>query len=90
MHTIVLKVDAFVALAASRGHTSYEMQAAETGLGVATLHRIRNGEPASSTAVAAICAAYGVEFGDVFEFRTATAARPKNRALRRHVKAAAA
>lgn len=89
MHTIVLKVDDFVALAASRGHTSYETQAAETGLGVATLHRIRNGEPASAGAVAAICATYGVEFGDVFEFRTATAAR-KTRAPRRRVKPVAA
>ncbi|MFD5663399.1 helix-turn-helix domain-containing protein [Streptomyces anthocyanicus] len=89
MHTIVLKVDDFVALAASRGHTSYEMQAAETGLGVATLHRIRNGEPASSTAIAAICATYGVEFGDVFEVRTATTAR-KTRMPSRRVKPVAA
>ncbi|MFC8873179.1 helix-turn-helix domain-containing protein [Streptomyces ardesiacus] len=90
MHTIVLKVDEFVALAASRGHTSYEKQADETGLGVATLHRIRNGEPASSTAVAAICATYGVEFGDVFEFRSVTPTRTRPRAVRRRVKAAAA
>ncbi|MDV6290275.1 hypothetical protein R2F25_30150 [Streptomyces sp. UP1A-1] len=80
MHTIVLKVDEFVALAASRGHTSYETQASATGLGVATLHRIRNGELASAGAVAAICATYGVEFDAVFEFRTVTTTRTRPRA----------
>jgi DNA-binding Xre family transcriptional regulator len=91
MHTIVLRVDEFVALAASRGHTSYEMQAAATGLGIATLHRIRNGEPASAGAVAAICSTYGVPVEDVFTFRTATAAKTRARAAaRRPVKAVAA
>lgn len=90
MHTIALRVDEFVGLAASRGDTSYEMQADATGLGVATLHRIRNGEPASSTAVAAICSTYGVEFDAVFEFRTVTTVQSRARAARRRVKAAAA
>lgn len=70
MDTIVLRVDEFVALAASRGDTTYEQQAATTGLGVGTLHRLRNGEPPSSAAIAKVCAAYGVAFDDVFAFGT--------------------
>ena len=63
---IKLRVDEFVTLAASRGHCTFEAQAAATGLGIGTIHRLRNGGPASATAVAAICSAYGVEFADVF------------------------
>lgn len=87
MDTIVLKIDNFVDLAISRGHTTYELQAGATGLGIATLHRIRNGEPASSTAVARICGAYGVEFDDVFAFGTVAPKRP--RAEQSQMKAAA-
>ncbi|MFF7171140.1 helix-turn-helix domain-containing protein [Streptomyces pseudovenezuelae] len=68
MHTIVLKVDEFVALAASRGHTTYEQQAEATGLGQGTMHRIRNGEPVSSTTIAAICSTYGADFDALFTF----------------------
>lgn len=90
MDTIVLKVEDFLDLAAHHGHLTYEQQAAATGLGVGTLHRIRRGEPASSTAVARICAAYDVAFDDVFVFATVTPKRlPAQRPARR-VKAAAA
>ncbi|NJP71940.1 helix-turn-helix transcriptional regulator [Streptomyces sp. C1-2] len=92
MDTIVLKVDDFVDLAATHGHLTYEQQAAATGLGVGTLHRIRSGEPASSTAIARICAAYDVGFDDVFAFATVTPKRlpAQRRPARRQVRAAAA
>lgn len=64
--TIKLRVNDFTELAESMGHTTYEQQAAATGLGAGTLHRLRNGQPASANAVAAICSAYGVEFADLF------------------------
>ncbi|MGW2742325.1 helix-turn-helix domain-containing protein [Streptomyces sp. NPDC001450] len=75
MDTIVLKVDDFLVVANSRGHTTYEQLAAATGLGVGTLHRLRNGGPAGPTAIARICSTYGVAFEDVFTFGTA---KPKN------------
>lgn len=90
MHTIVLQVDAFVALAASRGHTTYEQQAEATGLGQGTLHRIRNGEPVSSTTIAAICSTYDVPFEDVFTFGTVKPKRVPAIPRSRRVKAAAA
>lgn len=94
MHTIVLRVDEFVALAASRGHTTYEQQAEAAGIGQGTMHRIRAGEPVSSTTVAAICNAYGVAFDDVFRFGTVKPKRvpsvPPLIRSRRSVKAAAA
>jgi hypothetical protein len=89
MHTIVLKVDDFLGLATARGHTTYELQAAATGLGIATLHRMRNGAPASSTAIAAVCATYGVDFDQVFTFGTVAPKRVSAQPARR-VKAAAA
>ncbi|MGW2708645.1 hypothetical protein ACWC4J_06585 [Streptomyces sp. NPDC001356] len=66
--SINLRVDEFVALAASRGHLTFEAQAAATGLGIGTIHRLRNGGPASASAVAAICQGYGVDFDAVFVF----------------------
>lgn len=66
MSVIKLRVTEFTALAESRGHRTFEAQAAATGLGIGTIHRLRNGQPASSSAVAAICSAYGVEFADLF------------------------
>jgi uncharacterized protein (DUF2336 family) len=64
--TIRLRVDDFVALAGSRGQHTFEAQAAATGLGIGTIHRLRSGEPASAPAVARIIRAYGVAFDDVF------------------------
>lgn len=90
MHTIVLKVDDFLDLATARGHTTYELQAAATGLGIATLHRMRNGAPASSTAVAAVCATYGVDFDQVFTFGTVKPKRVRAQRPARLMKAAAA
>jgi hypothetical protein len=90
MHTIVLKVDDFLELAKTRGDTTYEQLSAATGLGVATLHRMRNGGPASSTAIAAICNAYGVAFEDAFTFGTVTPKRVPAERPPRRVKAAAA
>jgi hypothetical protein len=74
---IRLRVDEFVELALSRGHRTFEQQAAATGLGAGTLHRLRNGQPASANAVAAICSAYGVEFADLFVIGEAQAQAPK-------------
>lgn len=89
MDTIVLKAEAFRELAVARGHTTYDDQAAATGLGVGTLHRLRNGGPAGPTAIARICTTYGARFEDVFEFSAvAPAVRPKAREHRR-VKAVA-
>jgi DNA-binding Xre family transcriptional regulator len=79
MDTIVLKVEDFLDVAAARGHTTYEQQAAATGLGIGTLHRIRSGEPVSSTTVAAICSSYGVAFEDVFTFGTAAPKRTRSK-----------
>lgn len=90
MHTIVLKVDEFLELAAARNHTTYELQAEATGLGVATLHRLRGGQPASSTAIAAICSAYDAVFEDLFKFGTVTPRRVPSQRPARRVKAAAA
>lgn len=64
--SIRLRLDAFADLAASNGHYTYEQQALATGLGIATIHRIRGGGPVSSSSVAAICSTYGVEFADLF------------------------
>lgn len=66
MSVIKLKVSEFLALAGSRGHDTFEKQAAATGLGMGTIHRLRNGQPAGQRAVAAICGAYGVRFEAVF------------------------
>lgn len=92
MDTIVLKVDDFVDLAATHGHLTYEQQATATGLGAGTLHRLRSGEPASSTAIVRICDTYGVAFDEVFAFAAATPRRlpTKRRTARRQVRAAAA
>lgn len=92
MDTIVLKVEGFLDLAATHGHLTYEQQAAATGLGVGTLHRIRSGEPASSTAIARICDTYGVTFDEVFAFAMAAPKRvpTQRRTARRLVRAAAA
>ncbi|WP_125262355.1 helix-turn-helix domain-containing protein [Streptomyces alboflavus] len=77
METIVLKIEDFLDLVESRGHATYELQSHATGLGTGTLHRIRAGGPVSSSTAAAICAAYGVAFDDVFAFGTVTAVRAK-------------
>lgn len=74
MSIIRLRAVAYLELATANGHLTYEQQAAAAGLGIGTIHRIRNGGPASSTAVAAICNAYGVEFADVFEIAADIAA----------------
>ncbi|MEU0675422.1 helix-turn-helix transcriptional regulator [Streptomyces sp. NPDC006172] len=71
MDTIVLKVGDFLDVAGARGHTTYEQMAAATGLGVGTLHRLRNGGPAGPAAIAKICHTYGVNFEAVFRFGTA-------------------
>lgn len=89
MRTTVLKVDAFIDLAASRGHTTYEQQAAATGLAVGTLHRLRSGGPAGPAAIASICTTYGANFEDVFTFGTIAPKRVPVQTTRR-VKAAAA
>ncbi|MCX4615752.1 hypothetical protein [Streptomyces mirabilis] len=85
MSVITLRVDEFLDLARSRGHHTYEQQAAATGLGIATMHRLRSGGTASATAVASICSAYGVEFADVWAIgqpaaapATAESAQPKH------------
>lgn len=67
MSIIRLRTVEYLELATAHGHLTYEQQAIAAGLGAGTIHRIRNGGPASATAVAAICNAYGVEFADVFE-----------------------
>jgi hypothetical protein len=90
METIVLKVDDFLDLAKTHGDTTYEQMSATTGLGMATLHRMRNGGPASSTAIAAICNAYGAAFEDVFKFGTVTPRPVPAQRPARRVKAAAA
>jgi hypothetical protein len=89
MHTTVLKVDAFIALAASRGHTTYEQQAAATGLAIGTLHRLRNGGPAGPAAIASICTTYGVDFESVFTFGTVAPKRVPVQPTHRSLKAAA-
>ncbi|WP_327162053.1 helix-turn-helix domain-containing protein [Streptomyces zaomyceticus] len=68
--TIHLQSVAFATLATANGHHTYEQQAEATGLGIGTIHRLRNGSPASSASVAAICNAYGVEFADLFVIGT--------------------
>ncbi|MFJ7067546.1 helix-turn-helix domain-containing protein [Streptomyces sp. NPDC101115] len=73
--SIHLRTVAFAELAALHGHHTFEQQAAATGLGIGTIHRLRNGGPASSTSVAAICGTYGVEFADLFVI-SATAPAP--------------
>lgn len=90
MDTIVLKVDDFLNVAGARGHTTYDQQAAATGLGVGTLHRLRGGGPAHPTAIARICTTYGVAFEDVFTFGTVASAQSRARAAARREKAAAA
>ena len=77
MSVIKLKATEFVALAMSRGHATFEAQAAATGLGIGTIHRLRSGQPASANAVAAICSAYGVEFADVFVIGEVQVQAPK-------------
>jgi transcriptional regulator with XRE-family HTH domain len=61
----------YLELARAHGHLTYEQQAAAAGLGIATIHRLRNGSPASSQAVAALCNTYSVEFADLFEIGAA-------------------
>ena len=90
MDTIVLKVDDFLVVANSRCHTTYEQLAGATGLGVGTLHRLRNGGPAGPTAIARICSTYGVAFEAVFTFGTAAPKRVPAQRRGRRVKARAA
>jgi hypothetical protein len=78
--SIKLRVAEYLELAAARGHDTFEQQAAAAGLGVATIHRLRNGQPASATAVAAILHAYGCEFSDVFTLAMNTAEPSRARA----------
>lgn len=66
MFSIFLRVDEYLDLARASGHLSYEQQANAAGLGVGTIHRLRNGSPASSTAVAALLTTYGTEFSELF------------------------
>ncbi|BDH04854.1 helix-turn-helix domain-containing protein [Streptomyces seoulensis] len=73
MYIIRLRTVQYDELAESNGHLTYGQRAVAAGLGAGTIHRLRNGGPASATAVAAICVAYGVEFGDVFEVTPAAA-----------------
>jgi DNA-binding Xre family transcriptional regulator len=68
--SIHLRAAAYADLAKAHGHHTYEQQAVAAGLGIATIHRLRKGGPASSTAVAALCSLYGCEFADLFEIRT--------------------
>lgn len=67
MSIIKLRVAEYLDLARSRGHLTHEQQANATSLGAGTIHRLRNGQPASATAVAAILRAYGCDFEAVFE-----------------------
>ena len=71
MSTIRLRAVAYLELATACGHLTYEQQAVASGLGIATIHRLRNGAPASANAVAALCTTYGVEFADLFELTPA-------------------
>ncbi|MEV5911113.1 helix-turn-helix transcriptional regulator [Streptomyces chartreusis] len=82
MSIIRLRAVQYLELATAHGHLTYEQQAAAAGLGIATIHRLRNGGPASATAVASICNTYGVEFADVFEIAAAAVVTPaaKNKA----------
>jgi hypothetical protein len=64
--SIRLRIRAYQELAETRGHRTYEAQAAAAGLGIATIHRLRAGQPAGARAVAALCRTYGVEFDDLF------------------------
>ncbi|MFF4403757.1 hypothetical protein [Streptomyces sp. NPDC001404] len=66
MSTILLRVEEYLALANAHGHHTYARQADAVGLGVATIHRLRRGDPAGARAVAAICSTYHVEFAELF------------------------
>ncbi|MFD9569928.1 hypothetical protein ACFWBI_08800 [Streptomyces sp. NPDC059982] len=68
--TIHLRTPAFTDLAMSRGHRTYEQQATAAGLGIGTMHRLRNGAPADSRSIAKICNAYGVNFDALFVIKT--------------------
>ncbi|GAA3374649.1 hypothetical protein ACFXPI_11195 [Streptomyces sp. NPDC059104] len=72
--TIHLRIDEFAHLAAARGHRTYEQQATSTRVGIATIHRLRNGGPADSRTIAKILTAYGVGFDDLFAIKSDTAA----------------
>ncbi|AQW55240.1 helix-turn-helix domain-containing protein [Streptomyces violaceusniger] len=71
--SILLRIDEYLKLATAHGHLTYEAQALAAGLGVGTIHRVRNGGPAGPSTVAAICSTYGVEFSDVFVLGSAAA-----------------
>ncbi|MGW1587273.1 hypothetical protein [Streptomyces sp. NPDC002386] len=91
MSVIRLRVVEFETLAESRGHDTFEKQAAATRLGAGTIHRLRSGEPASAGAVARICSAYGVQFEAVFVIDdTPAPVQPKPLRTRRARKALAA
>lgn len=68
--TIHLRTTDFEELAESRGHRTYEQQATATGLGIATMHRLRNGAPADSRSIAKICNTYGANFDTLFIIKT--------------------
>ncbi|MEV8394780.1 MULTISPECIES: hypothetical protein [unclassified Streptomyces] len=64
--SIRLRTDAFRELAAAHGHRTMQQQADAVGLGIGTISRLRNGEPAGQRSIAAILATYDVEFEDLF------------------------
>lgn len=69
MSSIKLRVAEYLELARAQGHLTHEQQATAAGLGSGTIHRLRNGQPASAGAIAAIMRTYGVDFEAVFEVR---------------------
>ncbi|WP_406337327.1 helix-turn-helix domain-containing protein [Streptomyces sp. NBC_00649] len=75
MSIILLRRERYLELAKLHGHHTYEAQALAAGLGIATIHRLRNDGPAGPRAVAALCDAYGVEFADLFALGS-TASKP--------------
>lgn len=76
MSVILLNVEAYLDLAKAHQHDTYEKQARAAGLGVATIHRLRNGGPAGPKVIPALLTAYGVEFADLFRLDV-TKPRPR-------------
>ncbi len=68
--TIHLRTVAFAEMAEARGLRTYEQQATAVGVGIGTMHRLRNGGPADSRSIAKICNAYGANFDALFFIKT--------------------
>jgi hypothetical protein len=61
-----LKVSAYLAIAADRGHRTVEQRAHAAGIGMGTVSRITNGSPVGNRVMSRLMSTYDVGFDELF------------------------